>query len=726
MSSYLNISRSNYFASLLFIIVIAGSIFFYHRVQAVDTTYTVCASGCDFTSLTSALANPGLGTLGNDTVQITADYVYVDAGSLILSVPDNVTVECLVGAPPFGNSGGAAQINLGSNVTIQDCTFENIDFSATNKTNVNLINDTFSDVTSGDVSFIETNGFKISDNTEIQRIDIRNSDNGIIDNNSFECRFYDNCISTTVSGGSYSISADIPSNIDITNNTITNFRTGTLGDFISLDAGENINFTGNTIKSDVELDDNFVPMLTMQNAEAYIAGNYFLFPEKVPAATNDTWGVNIRVNVANATVVAEHNTFILNGTGSILGGSSCFGVFDDNNPAFTPTISLTADYNLCYNPSVDAGGTGVQLNYDSSSINMIFDNSYNGFYNLSDLINNTNPTPPLLFTSLDGTTTTADPVLRTENVDTLDDYDPVSMSRYLDVNGINDIGALSAVRLVDYLIDDDCVVDYTSCVSNDSDILNTVIKSGDTIEIASGIYPPMTLDGPLNSITIEGAGSSTIFDASGVGSTLTLIDIDDSNINDIKLQSSTAPTITTYEITRARYTDSITTYDQFVNLDPEIPNGVFIIKGPPIANECENDIIDSDGADVTAAVGTATDNWNLVLMDYLGNKLTGFAPNNFISSALDFEGCADPGDITVEYFINDIFTVSGGIFTYNQAVADLVGVSVKLGDTDPPALTRIITQPSEGGILIENSDDHKSWKFKSDQWCHCLNKKCSK
>lgn len=682
---------------LFFAIVLGGLLFAARPVQAAGVTYTVCASGCDFTTLTAALTHPGI---FNDTVQMTAGYVFVPGSEATsLHVPNNITVESLPGADVFGDAGAAVRdFSYGSNTIMQNITFENVAFDASGQTNVKWLNNTISGSAESILVLTNTNDAEISGNIGLQNVRLQTADDVVISNNTMHCRYQESCIASSIAGGApdYHISASISSNVDITNNTIINYTTNSFGDYINLTAGENINITGNTIYSAVVTNDIYLTMVSFSNTEVYFAHNYLIFPEKTAAASNGTWGINLRVGDGDMGIVAEHNTMIMrDGTGSLLSSSSCTGMYDDGSHA-NPTVTYDFRYNLCYSPSVESGGegTGVNLTYVLGTINFSFVNSYNGFANYQTLISDSTST----YTALAGTTRTDDPLLRLENASTTDDYYPVPMSRYMDVNGSLDIGAYSAARLTAYTIDDGCTVDYTSCHTNDIQKLNKVLKNGDVVTIGAGMYAPITLSGGLSNVTINGAGATTVFDANDTGSAITINGVSNSSINNIKVQDTSIITTTTYAITRAQFIHGMTAYDQGVNLG--IPNAVLVMVSQPSGNTCSSDFWDTDGKDVTTYVGGATQPWNLYLVDYLGTKLTIYAPNNILSDADDILGCANPGEVTVEHFVPSIYTVSGGHFTYNATAAAAAGISVKPGDTNPPALTRTDISTNNAGIML--------------------------
>lgn len=697
----------------IFSLALVGGLFFTHKVFSASVSYTVCDSGCDFTTLAAALLDPGLDGDGLiDAVTLTADYVFDNTAETIggtsLSVPNGVTIACEAGAETFGDAAEAAiTIYTGSDFTLQDCAIENVNFDSSGATNVNFLDNTFSSAADSWLTLTAADGYEISGNTGIQRLQLQGADNGLIEGNAIECRWNNNCVNVVTAGApDYSdppsdpLDDHICNNVLINNNTITNYiATGNTGDWILANGGEDIRFTNNTVSSAVTLtDDPYLLMSSVQNAQVEFTGNYFITPFRALGATNTTWPFNVRVDQYHIDVLYEHNTLYGQSNNDI-----CIGLWDgSNNPSLN--INITANYNLCFNVDPTASGSAINLSYDAApgNANVTLSDSFNGFYGFAS---------PYIYddsgviTSLNSNTVTSNPLFRTENISTADDYYPSPISRYLDVNGTLDIGAFSGARINNYLIDDDCVVDYTACFSNTSTVLTDAVSTGDTVNVAAGTYNPVELNFAANSVTFSGAGASTIFDAGGSGSAFSLRDISNSDFSDFKTEGSAAVTTTTYTITRAQYTDGTNIYDQAALLG--LPaDTVMIMTSAPIPATCVVTFYDTDGFDITSIVGLATSNWNLGLVNYGGIRFTVLMPDEFVPSsavlATALGDCA-PGVFTIEYFVDDIFTVSGGVFSYNSAAAAGAGVSVKAGETNPPSITRLVVAQENGGVLLDNA-----------------------
>jgi hypothetical protein len=674
--------------SCLFLLFLLGS----KPVHAATTT--VCGSGCDYTSLNDAItAIPAPG----DTILLSSGYTFGSPPeNPSLNLPDDLTLTCDPGVV-YGDAGAASMyLYPGSNNTIRDCTFENTSFDASGKVNVSWIDNTFSPAASSQIVLTGTTGFTITGNQGIQKIQNQNADDGTISNNQFECRHGQNCIALVTAGGGpfdYQNPADVPNDIDITNNVFSNYNTSTGGDFVYLYAGININFASNTIRSVVQVDDSFITMLSIGNAQVTLNSNKFFFPEKRSGETSGTWGLNIRVDSSDTTVSAEHNAFfITSSTQSATNGSACLGVFDNGATPGTKNINLTFRYNLCFNGTSSTGGTGMAFNYYTTSSIITLTENYNGFYNLSQSLNDDTGT----ITTTSTTDIVSDPVMRRENIDTSDDFTPVPMSRYLDVDGTQDIGPYDLARTASYTIDDNCTVDYTTCMSQYPSIVNRVARSGDSIHIAAGTYPGLALNGPLSNINLSGDGTTTIFDgALQFNNSFKLTDITSSTFADLSLVNSTDTTVSSYTITKTilnfggnDYTDS-SAFGAPANSVFFITNGI-----------CDAEVIQTDGADITSVL-TGSNAVNVFLLDAGPAHVTALAPNNVIDDIPTFAATCG---ITPSLAIQDVFTPNGdGSYTFNQAALTGASVSLATGMTNPASITQNIARGYRSGLQLDSA-----------------------
>lgn len=705
--------KSVYLALLFsFFIIIVISIY---QLRAVNVNYTICNSGCDFTTLYDALSDPALdGDSLIDTLTISPGYVFnyanETAGGTTLNVPSGVTIECEIGADVFGDKTQTEmEISANTDFTLQNCTTENVRISLYG-TNVKLLNNTFSTETNNWITPTAVDGFEISGNVGIQRIQLQGSDNGLIENNDIECRQDNNCLQVVTAGApDYSdppgdpLDDHICNNVLINNNRIVNhIASGNTGDWILVNGGENIQITNNTISSAVTLtDDPYLVMISIQNAQAEFKNNYIITPEKTPGSTNATWAFNVRVDEYHIDALYEHNTIY-----GQSGNETCFGYWDGMNDP-TINVNITNRYNLCYNNSSTPTGNAVVFSYDSGpgDASITFTDSFNGFYNFpSPYVYDQNS----VITSLNANTLASDPLLRSENVDTTDDNYPSPISRYLDADGLIDIGAygdpLDVDRIDTYLIDTDCTVDYVTCFSNTSEVLPHAISTDDTITINDGTYSPITLNYPATNVTLSGESSATIFDAAGNTSALSIANISNSNFSNFQAIGSAGSITSTYYLSHMLYDFGGDRYNESMALGFPTDDVALIFTD----SICSVAGLSADNTDVTAIVDTASDDWNLVLFEVFGVKNTGLIPNRFASSAAEFityalNQCG--GAATVDVFL-PVFTVSNQEYTYNSSAISSSGATLVPGLTDPPSLQRSVVVPVSAGLILTDSDNN--------------------
>jgi len=682
-----------FFRTLIIVFVLGFS--YIAQVKAVGITYTICDSGngCNFETLTEAIA---FGVTG-DTVVISNPFTFNDAlEDNDLFLPTDLTLQCEAGVT-YGDAGQNSKLIWpASGNLIQDCTFENINFDTTFGNDVSFYNNDFSSAAVMAITLTGTDGFEIIGNTGLQKIQAQAPKNGLIDNNTFECRFGNNCITLT---------NDTPENITISNNIITNYNPSTGGDYVHIQKGINITYTGNTLRSEAT-DDIFIPMMTIQSGDIEISDNYFLLPEKPNASNNGTWAINIRVVNEALDALIENNT-IVDFFGNTVGGSdSAIGLFDDGTSTNVP-INIIANYNLFTRTASLPGGNGINLNYVLGSADVSLTESFNGFFGVTSLIQDSNA----IYTSMNANTLTSDPLLRTEDLDSSNDLYPSPISRYLDIDGTNDIGAYGNAggldRISTYLIDDNCIVDYINCFSNTSYVLQHAVSSNDDVNVAAGTYDPFTLDYPANNVQMTGAGGvSTVFDAAGVeAATINLSEITNSHFSNFMATGASVivPPIT-YEISLLLFEFGGNDYNQST---PVVGSSdVALLFSDSI---CSVIPVSADNTDITTAVNNSNSDFNLALVDFFGNKLTIIIPDAFASNQVELidyvlNNCGSP--VTVDLFINSAFTFSSNEYTYNNSAVTLAGATLLSGLTDPPSITDIQLINDSGAIMLQNSDDN--------------------
>jgi hypothetical protein len=679
-----------------FLILFVGLFGGTYLVSAAGQTYTVCASGCDFSSLTDALTSPGL---GDDTVTVTSGYVFDPIIETTTPyVPIGVTLRCDPGADTIGDS-AEAQIswNIDSNSTIQGCTFDNVRMESSNKLNISIIGNTFTGSDISQVFINASDGFDISDNIGLQELHIGAADNGVIDGNAFECYNNSSCLRIIGYGTvtDFTDSAQISNNVVISNNTITNHEANTYGDWIYIGNGRDISITGNRIQSAVTTANNYVTMISLQSAEVSLEYNTIIMPEKLAPADQSTWGINLRSDAELLDVTANHNTIVF-GSQTTTANSQCFGLFDNGGHAQGQTI-MSLNYNICYNGTGSTNGTGIGLSYSLSDNNVTVSDSYNGFYNIQNTISDSNG----VYTAVDATSVTSNPVFRIENLDTTDDYQVVPMSSYLDVNGTSDIGAYSAARIGVYTIEQGCVVDYVACHSQNTALLNHVIKSGDAITIGAGTYAPIAIPSGLDSITLQGVGNTTVIDATGAAQGLTLSNVTNSIIRNLKIQNANTESFV-YNMFSWSMASNGTQYNT-------ISPAALYTYGATCSS---NVFLSLPSTDVTNLEGIGTSSVGLYLVHVpdgagpgIDLDLTVYLPNSIGSTPAEIEtNCGQPQSLFQGYVTNAFELQPDNTYVYNATAVANAGIS-PLGTGDNPFITKVITR--DAGLYLDNSSNNQ-------------------
>lgn len=660
-------------------------------------TSTVCGLGCDFATLTDAVNAPHVTP---DTIVVQTGYTFnspPENNSFFL--PDDLTITCDNGVI----IGDVLQTNiffyLGNRNSISGCTFEAALFDASGKTDVTWRDNTFTTNGPASITLTLTDGFTIENNTGIQNIQIQNADNGIIHNNTLDCYNGLKCLGTETAGGGpfdYADPADVPNDIVISNNTITNHFNSSGGDFVYFGAGFDIDYTSNTLQS-ILMNDVYVTMLTIGNASVNFNGNFFIFPEKTLGANNQSWGINLRISEADINVNVKNNSFIRPVNTNSSDGISCLGIYDSGMTPGLKTINLTFTHNLCYDVSEGSAGSnnGLTFGYAVTSSLVNLTEEYNGFYHFesSNLVQDQNGP----HTSGDVTDIIKNPVFRTEDANPSNNFEPAPMSWYFDINGTEDIGAIGGVREAIYTIDNGCVVDYSGCMSQFASILPDVLKSGDTVTIGDGTYPSLSITGPLSNVTVQGVGPTTVFDGSiGFASALSLTNVTSSLFDNFSLINSTDTSITTYDATLAILSFAGNDYDDSDVFGGPIESIYFI---PDLA--CNAEIIEFDGQNVSV---DGVSNINAGLADVAGSYVTVLFPDSVADNLTDAQNNICGGVIPFTHFIEDMFVANGdGTYTYNATNLTNQSISLAAGMTNPPSIGDTVARGYFAGLRLNNA-----------------------
>jgi hypothetical protein len=648
-------------------------------------TYTVCPSGCDFTTITDAVAV----ATSPDVINVEADYAS-STETFSFNLPTGVTLDCqnsgaIIGTDDVENP---AHINSQSDNVFQNCIFSNVILENTNQSNVQILNNIWrgsSGITGNSASNIVVSGNSATGETGLSSISF---------NNAVDITIASNTIMSYAGNGAIaglridsSTSVQITSNIIQDNTTTTNFNYDVI-DF--LNASFDIYFASNTVSEPYLTSfGSGMSLLQMSSRNVTIADNTFYMN-----GAGGGIGLNLNANTYSVSAVVRNNTYVL--------GPLCTICNIIQPGAFTSnTIHVTSTYNLFVSfASSSANNTAHQVSGGGPSSNLFAFTEYEGYVNLN-IAND-----PANFPAGSNSIVRHTNPLKTDDASTANDFEQVSYSAFLDVNGTQDIGAIPGVRGNNFSIDAAGPIDYSAIHATSTDSLFYHLRSNDTVNIAAGDYSPIVLVASstnvplLSGVSIIGAGPSTVIHASSAGDAVLIDGLTDSIFQDFTASDAFSTATTTYTISRMQFSDGVTDYDDGGSIGS--PDAVVLVGGVPFGGSCSSTVYSTDNFNVTNLVAGATDDWNLFLVDYFGLKLTILAPDRFAPDAATVVGCSNPGDITVEHEVSSIFTVSGGVYTYNSAAAALAGVLPKAGEVTPPTLTKNLIIGANAGLKLDD------------------------
>jgi hypothetical protein len=676
--------------SVFFLAAIVSFLGISISLPVLAATYTVCPSGCDFTTITDAVAV----ATSPDVINVEADYAS-STETFSFNLPTGVTLDCqnsgaIIGTDDVENP---AHINSQSDNVFQNCIFSNVILENTNQSNVQILNNIWrgsSGITGNSASNIVVSGNSATGETGLSSISF---------NNAVDITIASNTIMSYAGNGAIaglridsSTSVQITSNIIQDNTTTTNFNYDVI-DF--LNASFDIYFASNTVSEPYLTSfGSGMSLLQMSSRNVTIADNTFYMN-----GAGGGIGLNLNANTYSVSAVVRNNTYVL--------GPLCTICNIIQPGAFTSnTIHVTSTYNLFVSfASSSANNTAHQVSGGGPSSNLFAFTEYEGYVNLN-IAND-----PANFPAGSNSIVRHTNPLKTDDASTANDFEQVSYSAFLDVNGTQDIGAIPGVRGNNFSIDAAGPIDYSAIHATSTDSLFYHLRSNDTVNIAAGDYSPIVLVASstnvplLSGISIFGAGASTVIHASSTGNALLVDGLSDSRFQDFAVSDAFSTATTTYTISRMQFSDGVTDYDDGSILG--VANAVIIVTGVPSGGACSTVLYDADNFNVTNIVAGATDDWNLFLADFMGGiKLTILAPDRFVPDAATATGCSAPGNITVEHEVSSIFTVSSGVYTYNSAAAILAGVSPKVGETIPPTLTKNLIIGANAGIRLNDASDN--------------------
>lgn len=650
-------------------------------VQA--ATKTICASGCDYTTISAAMGDtPTEGDIYQ--VQGGGGSPYSAAAeSFAISFPSvSSTLTCTGGATigqtsPTGNN----IINLSTSSTIQGCTLGNVqiftaDLGENPPRGIRIVDNTFSTTVTSTISFAYgAQDFTVLNNTNINLFTISaTTTNGTIQNNTFYGRM--------VSGqntGIFALHAS-SSQLVISGNTFAN-RSATGGSatrLVTLD-GWNITFATNTINYPVEFtsDSLTASLFSYASGTNYIGGNFIDTPSST-AACNGLKVTGSTTGPWNTTTTISHNT--IRQRGNCYNGVPVAVASTGNRADIR--IEITAAYNLLYNAaSTTALRSGIEYSLSSSNY-FVQSNDWNGAYGFDMVVKRV---IGVSATDVSGANSrTAYPFLKVLDVDQTNDLQTAAFSNYLDADGTRDIGATSGARRSTISLDDSGTIDYSTVDATSTGDINQFIRSGDTVILAAGSYTGFSVSSTYatSSISITGAGNSTIVTAASGADAVRFSNISTSTLSEVRVTGGGSGS-RTYDVTKLLYSFGGSDYDDAVvpvDIDPET---MLLLTSA----SCGISLVTSDNFDITDYTSNGTGSLNVALIDVFGSKLTMLVPDEYASSGMTLTGiCALEIPLSVDRFIEDVFTPSAGVYTYNSAAVASAGATLLGSVTTPPVL----------------------------------------
>jgi hypothetical protein len=642
-------------------------------------TTTVCASGCDFTTISDALlAGPGAG----DVVTVGATYASTTE-SFPFNVNPGVTLDCQNSGAVIGVDTTSTPVNINSQGqnTIRACSFNNVGFQNTNVEGVTFRDNAFA----GNAAILMNNSTSIHiiGNDLKQRISADQVQDLEIDSN------------TVVTEQDYvfpTIQISHSTSVTVTNNDIRNDATtmpSGFGVMLLGQGGIDSLVATNTIRTPNMIFSSGGDLLHIQSELVRVYGNQFTISGQTPGSSYIN-AIHLDGNDTTSSADIVHNTIKMKDSNSRGDGITI-------NDWVNYSIFVTSTYNIIYReaPSSTAQNGGfAEFNSGLAEKLAVF-TEYNGFWNL-----NGNDVTDLPMGS--NSITDRDPAFRTLDADTTNDFTLAPYSSYLDVLGTNDIGAVPGVRGTDFHIDQFGTIDYAAVDATDTALLVSNLRGLETVHFADGDYSAVHAPSVAAKLTLIGAGSGSIIHATTTNSSALSLPGGSAHVSRLTFADATSTQSATYAITHALYTYASVNYNQ--------TSGFFGSDDLMLVLEdtsCGVDGIASDGFDVTTPVGAATDDWNLGLLNVGGAHLTMFVPNNVAASGAALSGiisgvCGAAN--TVDQFIPSVYVANGdGTFSYNASAVAGASATQNAGDTAPPAISRTLSFGTAAGISLADS-----------------------
>jgi hypothetical protein len=666
-------------AVIALFIGVVGTIGIISRAASVS----VCNASCDYTTITDAI---GSGTLNSgDVITVGADYASTTE-TFPFIVPNGVDLDCQNSGAVIGTDAGNAyvQVQTAGNQTIKNCTFSNAHLENQNVSDVTFDSNTFTN-TAGITGNTVTD-VTIKNNTDLYFVSFSNTQTGQVDANTF----------STITSQSGGLNFSNSTSISITQNTITDVTTSTPsgGQLIGFrNYDYDIYFATNTVRNPYQtLAGGGLSLIEITTGHGIVIRDNFF---SLQGNGGGVQALNVNGSGGDLEVDVQHNTIRLDHP---CNDCSAFLMSSWN----TGKVAVTSTYNLFASSFVSstANTQGHSAYGAGSASNLDLYVDHEGYSNLK--VTSTSDFP-----SSSNATVLRYQSLRTDDVSTSNDFEPVPYSAFLDVNGTEDIGAASLARGNDFHVSASGTIDYSSVDATTTDAVFESLRNGDTVHLADGAYSgaiikPLTYAAVAltGNISILGAGAGTIIQPSSTHA-LSLMNIGNSTFRDITFTGASSATVTTYLSSNVLLHFNGTDYDQTTGISGT-PNQTFFIK-----SDCAGTVLyNSDNTDVTSVMGGGVDNVNAAGIDLFGNKITilftdAVATNTSTLSSFISGTCSQTA--TIDVFVSGLFVHnSNGTYSYDASHVTNPGASIKSGLTNPPTLTKSVS-PGNAGAYFQNA-----------------------
>lgn len=634
--------------------------------------YTVCASGCDYTTITAAVSAASNG----DYIQVNSGYTSTTEAyplgigavgkSIVLSCQDKTTTIGTSTAP-------TASMTLSSDSIVDGCL---IDFSGRTGSynNVSITLGTGSQLTD---SIIYDGAIKMGTSTEF----------------SSSSLYFNEATSTMIT---------VVTSSAVVSNTISFTAAGVTSDSVSIFADG----AGSTDMSNLQIVSN-----TISNGDST---NVRIFAFYISGAELEIRGNKITqsggVGLPNffyhrgeisGSMLFTHNTYYAKSFDGTNNQNVLFIFQDDDQGLKTQTMHVTSTYNIFYGDTTGTSTAFKAFLWNTNVSGSRLYEDYNGY------AGNMNSSPFGVGGDLDtvvvsggnSKTTVGSSPLRDGNVDTSDDFLLNPMSSFLDVNGTEDIGAVTGTRASTFYIDDNGTIDYSTVHATGTTAIANNARSGDTWNIAAGTYNPFsvtTSTGATTGLTISGAGPTTIINGnSSYAYGIKVSNWTDLMIENLLVQNASSTLAGTYTATNMIFDYDESSYDDSSGVGIAGDGYTLFLSDA----SCDTVDYNSDGYDISSVVDDATEDFNLALVDFGGPLLTILARNDWYPTPSSVTTACGGG--TVNTWVTSTFSASDGSYTYDAAAVAAAGITVTAGYTAPPAISGGLLESS--GILLTNT-----------------------